>query len=100
MYELGSLGVRDTLGKRFGCPKKSLGFTERSQVYHSIRKTLITLMENAGVSEGVAADIVGYEKQTMTYGLYSMGSELEIKREALSKATYPLPLVTLKYIQE
>jgi hypothetical protein len=48
------------------------------------------------VSEGVAADIVGHEKQTMTYGLYSMGSELEIKREALSKAVYPAPLTGIK----
>jgi integrase len=85
----------DAVGKRFGRLKKYLGFTARSQVYHSIRKTLITLIENAGVSEGVAADIVGHEKQTMTYGLYSMGSELEIKREALSRARYPVPLQNL-----
>lgn len=82
----------DALSKRFGRLKKSMGFTKGSEVFHSIRKTLITLMENAGVSEGVAADIVGHEKQTMTYGLYSMGSELEIKRAALAKATYPAPL--------
>ncbi|MGZ8315977.1 MAG: tyrosine-type recombinase/integrase [Telluria sp.] len=86
----------DVLGKRFGRLKKSMGFAAGAQVFHSIRKTLITLMENAGVSEGVAADIVGHEKQTMTYGLYSMGSELEIKREALSKARYPAPLVGIK----
>jgi integrase len=86
----------DVLGKRFGRLKKSMGFTAGAQVFHSIRKTLITLMENAGVSEGVAADIVGHEKQTMTYGLYSMGSELEIKRAALAKARYPVPLVGIK----
>jgi integrase len=85
----------DVLGKRFGRLKKSMGFSAGAQVFHSIRKTLITLMENAGVSEGVAADIVGHEKQTMTYGLYSMGSGLEIKREALATATYPAPLANL-----
>lgn len=85
----------DVLGKRFGRLKKSMGFTDGAQVFHSIRKTLITLMENAGVSEGVAADIVGHEKQTMTYGLYSMGSELEIKREALARAKYPATLAGL-----
>lgn len=82
----------DVLGKRFGRLKKSMGFMEGSQVFHSIRKTLITLMENAGVSEGVAADIVGHEKQTMTYGLYSMGFGLEVKRAALSSIQYPSPL--------
>jgi integrase len=85
----------DVLGKRFGRLKNSMGFAAGAQVFHSIRKTLITLMENAGVSEGVAADIVGHEKQTMTYGLYSMGSELEIKRKALALAKYPAPLVDL-----
>lgn len=85
----------DVLGKRFGRLKKSLGFTAGAQVFHSIRKTLITLMENAGVPEGVAADIVGHEKQTMTYGLYSMGSELEIKRKALALVQYPAPLTKL-----
>jgi integrase len=86
----------DVLGKRFGRLKKSMGFTAGAQVFHSIRKTLITLMENAGVPEGVAADIVGHEKQTMTYGLYSMGSGLEIKREALASVKYPAPLVDIK----
>ena len=86
----------DVLGKRFGRLKKAMGFVEGAQVFHSIRKTLITLMENAGVSEGVAADIVGHEKQTMTYGLYSMGSELEIKRAALALAKYPAPLVGIQ----
>jgi integrase len=85
----------DVLGKRFGRLKKSMGFAAGAQVFHSIRKSLITLMENAGVSEGVAADIVGHEKQTMTYGLYSMGSKLEVKREALAKVEYPGPLVNL-----
>lgn len=64
----------DVLGKRFGRLKKSMGFVDGAQVFHSIRKTLITLMENAGVSEGVAADIVGHEKLTIMYGLYSMES--------------------------
>lgn len=86
----------DALSKRFGRLKATMGFTKGSEVFHSIRKTLITLMENSGVSESVAADIVGHEKQTMTYGLYSMGSELEIKREALAKARYPVPLVAIK----
>ena len=72
-----------------------MGFTKGSEVFHSIRKTLITLLENAGVPEGVAADIARREKQSMTYGLYSIGSVLEIKREALAKAVYPAPLTVL-----
>jgi hypothetical protein len=43
-------------------------------------------LKNAGVLEGVAADIIGHQKQTMTYGLYSMGSSLENKRQIFAKA--------------
>jgi hypothetical protein len=47
------------------------------------------LLEQAEVLEGVAADILGHEKQTMTYGLYSGGSSLKQKREAIHKLKYP-----------
>jgi integrase len=82
----------DHLSKRFGRLKATLGYTKGSEVFHSIRKTLITLLENAGVPEGIAADIVGHQKQTMTYGLYSMGTSLENKREVIARASYPSPL--------
>jgi integrase len=79
----------DPLSKTFGRLKGELGYEgDRTRVFHSIRKTLVTLLENAGVPEGVTADIVGHEKQTMTYGLYSGGNSLEVKREALEKISY------------
>jgi hypothetical protein len=58
-------------------------------VFHSIRKTVGTLFEQAEVLEGVAADILGHEKQTMTYGLYSGGSSMKQKRDAMHKLKYP-----------
>lgn len=78
----------NAIGKRFGRLKTTLGFG-RSHVFHSIRKTVVTLMENAGVSENVAADVVGHEKPRITYGLYSGGADLAVKAEALSKVVYP-----------
>jgi integrase len=77
------------LGKRFGRLKTAMGFNGRQKVFHSIRKTVGTLFEQAEVLEGVAADILGHEKQTMTYGLYSGGSSMKQKREAVQKLTYP-----------
>jgi len=77
------------MGKRFGRLKAAMGHTGRDKVFHSIRKTVATLLEQAEVPEGVAADILGHEKQTMTYGLYSGGSSLRQKREAIHKLTYP-----------
>ena len=79
----------NAIGKRFGRLKKSLGFPNK-KVFHSIRKTLVTLLENAGISENLAADIVGHEKPRITYGLYSGGATLVVKKEALERVTYPL----------
>ena len=75
------------IGKRFGRLKKRLGFGS-TKVFHSIRKTVITQFEQAGVPESVTADIVGHDKKTMTYGLYSGGSSLKQKLEAINKIKY------------
>jgi len=76
------------LGKRFGRLKKELGFGA-ALVFHSIRKTVATLFEDAGVTENVAAEILGHDKPTMTYGLYSGGLSLETKAAAIKKLAYP-----------
>ena len=75
------------IGKRFGRLKNQLGF-ERRYVFHSFRKTVVTLLEQAGISENLAADIVGHEKPRITYGLYSGGSSLEQKLKAINLINY------------
>ena len=77
------------VGKRFGRVKAKLGFDYR-YTFHSTRKTVSTQLERAGVSEGISADILGHEKQTMTYGLYSGGSSLEQKAAAVGLIDYGL----------
>ena len=52
-------------------------------MFHSIRKTATTIFEQAGVPEGITADIVGHEKATITYGLYSGGTSIEQRKEAM-----------------
>jgi integrase len=76
------------IGKRFGRLKSSLGFG-RQHVFHSIRRTVCTLLENAGVSINVSADIVGHEKPSITFGLYSGGNKLRILKKAIEKIDYP-----------
>lgn len=76
------------VGKRFGRLKKRLGYSEK-HVFHSIRKTVVTLFENAGVRENLAADIVGHDKPNITYGVYSGGHTLEEKRQAVELIRYP-----------
>jgi len=77
----------NAIGKRFGRLKTKLGYSKR-YVFHSIRKTFTTQLENAGVNENVTADIIGHEKPRITYGLYSGGTNLEVKRDAVSKILY------------
>ncbi|WP_170162367.1 tyrosine-type recombinase/integrase [Caldimonas tepidiphila] len=77
----------NAISKRFGRLKSGLGFGE-NHVFHSLRKTLITLLEDAGVSENLAADIVGHEKPRITYGLYSGGASLATKAEAIERVRY------------
>ncbi len=92
-HVLSGLGVNkygersNGVGKRFGRLKTELGFGPQ-HVFHSLRKTVVTILENAGVPENVVADIVGHEKTTMTYGLYSGGVSLAVKREARAKLAY------------
>lgn len=78
----------NAIGKSFGRLKTKASFGRR-HVFHSIRKTFTTKLENLGVPENVAADIVGHEKPNITYGLYSGGSSIENMRTVVNKVTYP-----------
>jgi integrase len=79
----------NAIGKRFGRLKKVAGFGP-TLVFHSIRKCVGTQLENSLVPEGVSADILGHEKPNITYGLYSGGASLEVKRAALERLRYPM----------
>ena len=70
------------VGKKFGRLKTKLGYGPL-HVFHSIRKTCTTHFEQAEVPEGITADIVGHKKQTMTYGLYSGGTSVEQRKQAV-----------------
>ena len=76
------------IGKRFGRLKNALGFG-RLHCFHSLRKTVVTGLENAGVTENLTADIVGHKKPRITYGLYSGGHSIDVMRDALERLSYP-----------
>ena len=92
-YVLAELGKNkfgnrsNSLGQKFGRLKNKLKYSDR-HVFHSIRKTFTTLLENNGVSENIAADIVGHEKPRITYGLYSGGASIEIMKDAIERVGY------------
>ena len=77
------------VGKRFGRLKSAAGYG-RDLVFHSLRKTYATTCEQLGIPEGIAADILGHEKETMTYGLYSGGTSVEQKQIAVEQVALHL----------
>ena len=77
------------MSKQFGKVKSKLGYDSK-YVFHSLRKTVTTLLEQGGVPESVSADILGHDKKTMTYGVYSGGSSMEQKRQAILMLDYGL----------
>lgn len=78
-------GIRsDALSKAFGRLKRTQGFGSQ-QVFHSIRKTVITQLVRAGVQGTLIAELVGHETGTVTFDVYSQGASAAQKLEAISK---------------
>ena len=78
----------DVLGKRFGRLVRNDCQLPSTKVFHCFRNTVATKLEAAGIPENIAADIVGHDKPTMTYGLYSGGSSVSQRLEAIAKVFY------------
>jgi integrase len=85
------------VGKRFGILKTKLGFDSRF-VFHSMRKTVANMFENAECPEGVAADVVGHLKPTMTYGLYSGITRMDLRARWMEQAIrYPTDITDVRH---
>lgn len=83
-------GIRsDLMSKAFGRLKTSLGFG-KFQVFHSIRKTVVTQLSRAGVAGPLIAELVGHETGHVTFDNYHQGASAAQKLEAISK----LPTLT------
>ena len=78
----------NAIGKRFGRLKTDQGFGPE-HVFHYFRRTVITMLERAGVPESTVQDIVGHERSTLTGSTYSGKSTFEMRRAALAKLRYP-----------
>ena len=73
----------DSLGKQFGRLKKDLGYGEE-HVFHSLRKSFITFLQNNDVPGLTIASIVGHETGTITFDVYSAGPNAKQKLKAIS----------------
>jgi integrase len=81
------------IGTKFGRMKKRMGFG-RQFVFHSLRKTVATILKDAGVPEATTADIMGHDIPTMSYGVYAGNVSLATKATAIKKLHYPAPART------
>lgn len=76
------------IGKRFGRLKTGEGFGEQ-YVFHSLRHTVTTQFKSEGVSEAIAADLVGHEHKNFTFGTYGDAAYRGALAEAVAKLSYP-----------
>ena len=84
-------GIRsDALSKAFGRLKTTHGYGSQ-QVFHSIRKTVITQLVRASVQGTLIAELVGHETGSVTFDVYSQGATAAQKLEAISR----LPLLPI-----
>ena len=82
----GRHGYADAASKWFARYKRKCGITTKAKVFHSLRNTMSTRLKTAGVSLGVAAQILGHalEKQSMTFDYYADGYPVSTLYDALS----------------
>lgn len=82
-----------TMSSRFGKLKRQAGYG-RYKVFHSLRHTLATALSNANVLEYHIADILGHEKKGVTGSVYSKATNIDVKRVAIEKVSFPFPELT------
>ena len=75
------------VSKVFGHYTRKLNLGEDRQVFHALRNSFIEAMEAAEVLESTTKLIVGHARSSLTYGLYSKGHHVEL-RKAINKLHY------------
>jgi integrase len=75
------------VSKAFGHYTHKLELGEDRQVFHALRNTFIERLEGAEVPVSTTSLIVGHARQSLTYGLYSKGHHVELRR-AINKLHY------------
>jgi integrase len=73
----------DSLSKQFGRLKRDLGYGP-DHVFHSLRKSFITFLQNNDIPGLTIASIVGHETGTITFDVYSAGPSPRQKLKAIS----------------
>jgi integrase len=75
------------VSKAFGHYTHQLDLGDERQNFHALRRTFTEAMEAAEVPESTTALIVGHKRSSMTYGHYSTGERVKL-RKAIAKLSY------------
>jgi Site-specific recombinase XerD len=76
-----------TIRKELGRMRKQAGIPE-TIVFHSLRNTFATRMENLGVPKNHISQLLGHEDGNMALDVYSGGLAIEPLRESIGKLIY------------
>lgn len=76
-----------SVSKAFGRFRDAVGLP-RGVDFHSFRRTLVTLLENAGVDQVRIARYVGHALPTLAFQLYSGGSTEQTSKEVARRIRY------------
>ena len=77
----------NAVGKRFGRMKAKLGFGP-DYVFHSLRRSFSTQLDNAEQSKNAVAQLMGHDQGDQTFGGYSDGLAFDNLREVISHIKY------------
>ncbi len=73
--------------KKLGKLRKKIGIPE-GVVFHTLRNTFVTRMENIGVPRNHISQLMGHEDSNMALSVYSAGLAIERLVESINKLTY------------
>lgn len=80
----GNKTIGGTAQTWFSRQKRAL-LPESKASFHGLRKNFTTALESSGVSEPIAASLLGHSKLGISYNLYSSGHEIEQLKNELNK---------------
>jgi len=73
--------------KKLGRLRKKIGMPE-GVVFHTLRNTFATRMENLGIPRNHISQLMGHEGRNMTLDIHSSGISIEPLVESINKLTY------------
>ena len=73
--------------KKLGRLRKKIGIPE-GVVFHTLRNTFATRMENLGIPRNQSSQLMGHEDSNMALDVYSSGLAIEPLVESINKLTY------------